>query len=284
MIAGFETSKTNGLFYATGGDGPPLVLLHGFPQTHAMWMKIAPQLAETHRVFCFDLPGYGASDTPPLQGSSFRAMASAILTALDGFGVEDFALIGHDRGARVAHRMCLDAPNRVSRVALLDIVPTHTLLAELKQEVARDYYHWFFLAQPEPMPDQMIAADPDAFFEGCLAGWGGAGLAEFDAAALDAYRAAWRQPDRIRGMLNDYRAALSIDFNDDADDLDAKVQCPALILYGADGVMARHYDVPATWAPKCVDMVSETVPGGHFFPDIAPEETVAKLKAFLAAG
>ncbi|KNG95287.1 alpha/beta fold hydrolase [Pseudaestuariivita atlantica] len=281
MIAGFDTGRQGGLAYAAGGEGPPLVLLHGFPQTHAMWAHIAPILALTHRVICPDLPGYGDSDTPGLEGASFRAMGQAVLGLLDHLGVERFALVGHDRGGRVAHRLCLDAPDRVDRVALMDIVPTHTLLSELQHDVATAYYHWFFLAQPEPFPDTMIAADPDAYFESCLGGWGGDGLSAFDPAQLDAYRAAWRQPERIRGMCDDYRAGVTRDFEDDCADLGARIRCPALILYGEQGVMARFYDVAETWAPKCTYMEAQGIPGGHFFPDTAPEVTAAALAAFL---
>ncbi len=283
MIPGFEQGRLGGLAYAKGGSGPPLVLLHGFPQTHAMWHKIAPQLAETHTVICPDLPGYGDSTTPDLDGSSFRAMSVAVLGLLDALEIERFAVAGHDRGGRVAHRMCLDAPARVSRAALMDIVPTHTILSALQLDVARAYYHWFFLAQPEPFPDRMIAANPDAYFESCLTGWGSAALSDFDADALAAYRAAWRRPEVIRGMLNDYRAGVTLDMADDTADLGARIACPSLILYGSEGVMAKSYDVASTWAPKCTYMEALAIPGGHFFPDTAPDDTAKALNAFFSA-
>lgn len=286
IIPGFSdhVSTPNGveIAFSQGGSGPALLLLHGFPQTRAMWTHIARALAQTHRVICPDLRGYGQSGKPrDVAAYSFREMARDMTALMSELGHSAFHLVGHDRGARVAHRLTLDAPEPVQSVTLMDIVPTHTLLADLRADVAQAYYHWFYLAQPEPFPETMISHDPDAFHHACLLGWGGAQLTDFDARLLDQYRAAWRNPDTIRGMCNDYRAALSHDFADDAADLGARIACPALVLYGADGAMARAYDVPATWAPKCTKMKSATIPGGHFFPDTAPDATLTALKAFL---
>lgn len=283
MIPGFNDYQTGPLAFSIGGEGPPLLLLHGFPQTRAMWAHIAPALAQSHTVICPDLPGYGASAKPQeLAAYSFRAMAREMTAMMDALGHRRFTVIGHDRGARVAHRLALDAPERVTRLALIDIIPTHTLLSDLRWPVARAYYHWFFLAQPAPFPDRMIEADPDAFFDSCLLGWGGAQLSDFDADQLTHYRAAWRDPDTIRGMCNDYRATLVHDMTDDSTDAGERLVCPALILFGATGAMAQHYDVPATWAPKCTDMQARAIPGGHFFPDTAPGETAAALLGFLS--
>jgi haloacetate dehalogenase len=287
-VPGFtdHRSAPNGveISFSQGGSGPALLMLHGFPQTRAMWTHIAPDLAKTHHVICPDLRGYGQSGKPQdLAAYAFREMARDLTALMSELGHTTFHLIGHDRGARVAHRLALDAPDQVQSVTLMDIVPTHSLLADLRADVAQAYYHWFFLAQPEPFPDTMIGHDPDAFYHACLLGWGGAKLSDFDPRLLDHYRRAWRDPDTIRGMCNDYRAALSHDFADDAADFGARIACPALILYGADGAMARAYDVPATWAPKCTQMQSATIPGGHFFPDTAPDATLSALKAFLQA-
>ncbi len=268
--------------YSHGGEGPPVVLLHGYPQTRTLWRQIAPALARTHTVICPDLRGYGDSAKPrDVADYSFRKMAGDQQALLDHLGVTSAAVIGHDRGARVAHRLALDAPGRVTRLALMDIIPTHTLLAELRKDVATTYYHWFFLAQPEPGPEAMILSDPDRYYHSCLLGWGGATLDDFDSAQLAAYRAAWRDPDTTRAMCNDYRAAIHHDFDDDADDLGAQVACPALILYGAQGAMARAYDVAATWAPKCTQMMATAIPGGHFFPDTNPAATITALQGFL---
>jgi len=286
MIPGFSEHviTLNGvdIAYSSGGNGPPLVLLHGFPQTRAMWAHIAPALAQSRTVICPDLRGYGASGKPADVASySFRAMGSDILALMDHLGHDSFDLVGHDRGARTAHRIALDAPARITSLTVMDIIPTHTLLSELSHQVAKSYYHWFFLAQPAPFPETLISADPDFYFQSCLLGWGGATLDDFDPAQLAAYRAAWRDPATIRGMCNDYRAAIAHDLALDAADLDRRVSCPTLVLYGADGAMARAYDVPATWADRCTGLHSATVPGGHFFPDTAPAETLAALRGFL---
>ncbi|MEO3414018.1 alpha/beta hydrolase [Roseovarius sp. CAU 1744] len=268
--------------YSVGGDGPPVLLLHGYPQTRSLWRQIAPALARSHTVICPDLRGYGQSSKPKdVAAYSFRAMARDQTALLRHLGISSAAVIGHDRGARVTHRLALDAPEVVSRLALLDIIPTHTLLADLRREVAVAYYHWFFLAQPEPAPETMILADPDRYYHSCLLGWGGATLDDFDPEQLEAYRTAWRDPETTRGMCNDYRAAIRHDFDDDAADLDARIACPVHILFGADGTMARAYDVPATWAPKCTEMTAQAIPGGHFFPDTNPGDTRDALRRFL---
>ena len=269
--------------YSKGGSGPPILLLHGFPQTRAMWAGVAPALARSHTVICPDLRGYGGSSKPdPVAAYSFREMARDVRALMAHLGYPFFMLAGHDRGARVAHRLALDTPEAVQRLCLMDIVPTHTLLTELDHGVARSYYHWFFLAQPAPMPEDMIAADPDRFFQACLLGWGASKLEDFDPAQLDAYRAAWRDRETIRGMCNDYRATLDHDLADDAEDRAARVTCPTLVLFGAEGAMARAYDVPATWAEKCTDMTAEAIPGGHFFVDTAPEKTGDALARFFS--
>ncbi|MEM7731419.1 MAG: alpha/beta hydrolase [Pseudomonadota bacterium] len=268
--------------WTQGGEGPPLLLLHGFPQTRALWAEIAPELARDHRVICPDLRGYGQSGKPATVAEySFRAMAQDQLALMRHLGFERFAVAGHDRGGRVAHRLALDAPEAVTRVALLDIVATHTLLAPLRPDVAQAYYHWFFLAQPEPFPENIIGEDPDAYFTSCLLGWSAAQLEDFIPAQLEAYRASWRDSDTIRGMCNDYRAALAHDFEDDVADLEARVDCPALVLYGADGAMGKIYDMEAVWADKCREMNVLDIPGGHFFPDTAPRETTEALRDFF---
>ena len=273
---------TQTVHYAMGGSGPPVLLLHGFPQTHAMWAGVAPQLARHFTVIAADLRGYGDSSKPAgVENYSFRAMAADQLGLMAQLGFDQFHLVGHDRGARAAHRLALDAPDAVLSLTLMDIVPTHLLLDELTKDVATAYYHWFFLAQPAPFPETLIAYDPDAYYTSCLLGWGAAQMADFDPIALDAYRTAWRNPETIRAMCDDYRAALKHDFHDDAADLGRRVTCPALVLYGADGAMARAYDVPATWAPRLSNMRSAALPGGHFFVDQHPETTADALLEFL---
>ncbi|WP_299149871.1 alpha/beta hydrolase [uncultured Tateyamaria sp.] len=267
--------------YDTAGSGPPVLLLHGFPQTRAMWHAIAPVLAQEFTVVTADLRGYGASTKPAqMRDMSFRAMASDQRALMAHLGHNSFHLVGHDRGARTAHRLALDAPEAVRSLTLMDIVPTHLLLDDLSQQVARAYYHWFFLAQPSPFPETLIGHDPDAYFQSCLAGWGG-DIGQFDAQAREAYRTAWRDPDCIRAMCHDYRAAIDVDFALDANDLGRTVDVPSLVLFGADGIMGRAYDVGATWADRLSDMQSHGLPGGHFFPDTHPRETTHTLLTFL---
>ena len=268
--------------YRRMGEGPPLLLLHGFPQTHAMWHAVAPLLAHRFTVIAADLRGYGDSETPKgAEQYSFREMAADQVGLMRTLGFERFHLVGHDRGARTAHRLALDHESAVLSLVLMDIIPTQLLLSELSHQVARDYYHWFFLSQPSPRPERMIAADPDAFYESCLLGWGGGDLDDFDAKALNAYRAAWHRPEAIEAMCNDYRAAIDVDFALDTTDLDRRVSCPALVLYGADGVMARAYAVASTWSERLADMRCDTVLGGHFFIDKHPKITAQRLLSFL---
>ncbi|KIC49029.1 alpha/beta hydrolase [Tateyamaria sp. ANG-S1] len=279
----FTTKDGITIAYDVSGDGPPVLLLHGFPQTRMMWHAIAPALAQNFTVVTADLRGYGASTKPPrMEDMSFRHMAADQRALMAYLGFDRFHLVGHDRGGRTAHRMALDNPEAILSLTVMDIVPTHHLLDQLSQQVAKAYYHWFFLAQAEPLPETMIGHDPDAFFESCLAGWGG-GMGGFDPDALDAYRTSWRDPDCIRTMCNDYRAAIDVDFDLDAADLGRTVDCPALVLYGADGIMGRAYDVPATWRDRLAHMQAKGLPGGHFFPDTHPAETVQALKDFLTA-
>ena len=265
------------------GSGPPLLLLHGFPQTRAMWAEVAPALAEHFRVVTADLRGYGASSKPPatsdLANYSFRAMGADMFALMSSLGHERFHLVGHDRGARAAYRMALDAPGKVESLTLMDIVPTDHLVEAWDYELSGAYFHWSFLAQPAPLPERMIGADPDHFFEACLSGWGGAAQRAF--AQIGAYRAAWRDPATIAGMTNDYRAAVSADLELDAASRGQVIECPALVLWGADGVMARHFDARQVWAPRLSNLTVELVPGGHFFVDQSPGETAEALCRIL---
>ncbi len=286
MTLSFESNfaEVNGqrICYALAGSGPPLLLLHGFPQTHVLWRRVGALLSERYTVVAPDLRGYGASSKPEgTQNYAFRHMAQDQMALMKHLGFARFHVAGHDRGGRVAHRLALDAPEAMLSLTVMDIVPTHLLLDQLSRQVATAYYHWFFLAQPAPFPETMIEHDPDRYFESCLLGWGAAKLSDFETEALSAYREAWRDPDAIRGMCADYRAALHYDFDLDAQDLDRTVTCPALVLYGADGAMARAYDVPATWQDRLADMRAQAIPGGHFFVDQSPAETARALQTFI---
>lgn len=271
------------ILHDTVGHGPPVLFLHGFPQTRALWHPVVQELPDFTCVTA-DLRGYGASwkpdPGPDSAAYSFRAMGEDMFELMSELGHEQFHLVGHDRGARVAYRMALDAPERVASLTLMDILPTDALVAAWDYPVSRAYFHWSYLAQPAPFPERMIGADPDHFFEACLLGWGGAQLSDFPAIA--AYRAAWRDPDAISGMCHDYRAGVGIDLTHDAANAGRVLNTPALVLWGADGVMARHFDVEAIWRKRFSHMTARPVPGGHFFVDQSPGETVAALRGFLA--
>ncbi|MEM1073158.1 MAG: alpha/beta hydrolase [Pseudomonadota bacterium] len=286
MIDGFDSAvaAVNGqsIRYSTAGSGSPVLLLHGFPQTHVMWHAVAPMLASAYTVIAADLRGYGNSSKPSgTENYSFRHMAQDQVALMKLLGHDRFHVVGHDRGGRVAHRLALDAPDAVVSLTVMDIVPTHLLLDDLSKDVAKAYYHWFFLAQPYPFPETMIGHDPDAYFQSCLLGWGAARLNDFAPDALTAYRTAWRDPDTIRGMCADYRAAIDVDFALDAADLQRRVVAPTLVLYGADGAMAKAYDVPHTWRDRCETIQHAAIPGGHFFVDQAPQATADALRHFL---
>lgn len=269
--------------YSIGGEGPPVLLLHGFPQMRAMWHAIAPVLARNFTVIAADLRGYGDSSKPlGVPAYAFREMAADQVALMQSLGHARFHLVGHDRGARTAHRLALDHENAVISLTLMDIIPTHLLLVDLKTPVAKAYAHWFFLAQPAPFPETMIGLDPDYFFEHCLTSWDNAEVDDFDQEALFAYRQSWRWPDCVTAMCNDYRAAIEIDVLHDGIDLMHRLPCPALVLYGSDGAMSRHYDVAATWADRLANMRALPMPGGHFFPDLHPKETAAAVHGFLS--
>ena len=269
-----------------GGQGPGLLMMHGFPQTKALWGRVAPLLADSYSVVCIDLRGYGDSSKPvPAPGNStyaFRTMAEDGLAVMASLGFETFHVVGHDRGGRVGHRMALDHPRAVSKLAVLDIVPTYAMFMDTNRHVAGTYWHWYYLAQPAPFPEHFIGLDPDRFFETCLLGWGQAKLDDFDAAQLADYRRCWRERDAIRGMCADYRAAATIGLEHDAADIASKVTCPVLAFWGTGGVMHKLFDMEAEWRKRCANLECATLPGGHFFVDQFPRETAAQLKSFLA--
>jgi len=268
-----------------GGAGPALLLLHGFPQNLFMWAQVAPLLAQDHTVVCADLRGYGGSSKPvaaeDLSNYSFRAMAGDQVALMRALGFERFHLIGHDRGARTGHRMALDHPDAVASLALLDIVPTHAMFSEVNRHVARAYWHWYFLQQPYPYPERVIAANPDHFYEGCLVGWGATGLAAFDPEQLDAYRRGWRSAEAIHGSCSDYRAAASVDFALDSADLGRTVDCPSLVFSGSTGLMHKLFDMGRVWSSRCSRLAAAALPGGHFFVDQFGRETAQILARFV---
>lgn len=290
MFQGFEEGEFDAgearISYVAGGAGPPLLLLHGFPQTKAMWAKVAPVLAQHYRVVAADLRGYGDSSKPQClpdnSNYSFRALANDQRALMRALGHARFHLVGHDRGGRTAHRLALDHAASVLSLSVLDIVPTYAMLMDTNRHVAQSYWHWYFLAQPAPFPERLIGHDPDYFYETCLVGWGKARLEDFDAAMLAEYRRCWRQAGTIHGMTSDYRAAVTIDLAHDTADIAEKVACPTLAFWGSEGVMHRLFDMKAEWARRCRNLETAALPGGHFFVDQFPRETADRLLAFLA--
>jgi haloacetate dehalogenase len=289
MFEGFERRVENidgiDIAFVIGGSGPPVLMLHGYPQTHALWARVAPQLAQNFTVVCADLRGYGASSKPPAEPDSanysFRALASDQVGLMRRLGFPRFHLVGHDRGARTGHRLALDHPDALRSLTLMDIAPTYTLFMRVDRRLAAAYWHWYFLQQPQPFPERLIGADPDFFFEICLFGWGAATKEDFDPEMLDAYRRAWRDPAMIHGSCSDYRAAAGVDLDLDTRDLARTIDCPTLILYGAQGVMAKLFDLPEEWRPICPNMAASAMPGGHFFIDQHPDATATRLRDFL---
>jgi haloacetate dehalogenase len=262
-----------------GGRGTPLVLLHGYPQTGQMWRKVAPALAEEYFVVCPDLRGYGDSDKPR-DGYDKRAMAQDIHLLMGALGHRRYAVVGHDRGARVAHRLALDHADAVSKLCVLDIVPTHTLLKNTGRELAAAYWHWFFFQTPD-LPEILLTAAPEAFLRHMFR------ALTFRAGAIEEpvfqeYLRAFTLPGTIRAGLEDYRAAATRDFEDDERDLAQRIACPLLAIWGELGKMHNLFDVLATWREKALDVRGRALVCGHFIPEEAPQELAAELRAFLA--
>lgn len=268
------------------GSGPPLLLLHGFPQTSAMWHHQAPALAEDHTVVLADLRGYGDSSRPPSDPShaaySFRAMAADQLAVMKHLGFDRFAVVGHDRGARVAHRLTLDHPEAVTRLGLIDILPTGYMYDTVDSALATAYFHWFLFIQPEPVPERLIAGDPVSFLHALLGGWG-SGLDAYTPAALAEYERVFADPDARHAMLEDYRAAASIDLEHDLADDGRRLEVPALILWGARSVVGRRPTDPITvWRKHLTAPSAAVIDAGHFLVEERPGETLAAMRDFLA--
>jgi len=267
-----------------GGSGPPLLLLHGYPQTHAMWHRIAPRLAERYTVVCSDLRGYGDSSKPDggegHVAYSKREMAKDQVEAMQALGFARFKLVGHDRGGRVAHRLCLDHPQAVERVAVLDISPTRLMYAGSDMGFATAYYHWFFLIQPFDLPERLIGSDPVYYLRRKLGGLS-SGLGVFDPRALAEYERCFADPATIHATCEDYRAAASIDLEHDGADAHARVQCPLLALWGEKGVVHRFFDPIADWKSVARDVRGKALASGHYLAEEVPEATLAELQAFF---
>lgn len=286
----YIATEEGSVFARIGGpkDGEPVVLLHGFPQTHVMWHKIAPALAKTHRVIAMDLRGYGWSTAPRSderhETYSKREMAKDVIRVIDELGYTRFSLVGHDRGARVAYRLALDHPGRLTKLCILDIIPTIDMWERMDAKRAMQVYHWSFLAQPQPMPEAMIGKAPTEWLEHTLASWTATkDLSAFEPRALAHYRAFFNDPQRIHATCEDYRAGASRDA--EADEASrAKgdtITCPVLVLWGEAGIPASGASPLDAWKTFAPEATGEAIESGHFLAEENPEATLAALEAFL---
>jgi haloacetate dehalogenase len=284
MFAGFATADIDTgeavIHVRHAGSGPPVLLLHGYPQTHVMWHLVAPRLARDFTVVAADLRGYGASSKPDAAAAdhepySKRAMARDQVAVMAALGFERFAVAGHDRGARCAYRLALDHPERVERLAVLDVIPTADMYRRTNMQMALGAWHWFFLAQPFDLPERLLAADPEGFYFATR-------RALFAPEALAEYERCLRDPRVIHAICEDYRAGATLDFaHDKADRGRRRIECPVLVLWGETGPLARQEPL-ATGAAWATDVRGAALPCGHHLPEEAPDETYAALHAFLA--
>jgi haloacetate dehalogenase len=276
------------VFARVGGSGPPLLLLHGYPQTHLMWHDAAVPLAADHTVVVVDLPGYGLSFRPPVTGNheahSKRVLALNLVEVMSQLGHEVFAVAGHDRGGRVAYRMALDHPERVSAAAVLDVVPTGEVWARADVAMALGYWHWAFLAQPAPLPERLIGADPDAFFDHHVRALGlGGAPGRYPSELVAAYRGQLDDPGTVQAICEDYRAGAGIDRDhDDADRGRRHIRCPLLVLWSASGALPRFYgDVLEVWRPWAPQVTGHGLDASHFLVEDRPEQVADVLADFL---
>lgn len=274
---------------ADARDGRPvMVLVHGYPQSHVMWRRVAQALRQDFFVVMPDLRGYGESTCPPDEAdhaqASKRAMAADVIAVMDALGVERFLLCGHDRGARVAHRLVLDHPGRVARLCLIDIAPTLDMYQHTDMAFARAYYHWFFLIQPAPLPEMMISPVARDYLLANLGGWGAGGLSHIETDARAEYECCFCRPETIHAVCEDYRASAGIDLTHDRESRArlARIDCDTLVLWGERGVIHRLFDPLALWQAQCAArVVGEPMPAGHFIPEERPDATAAALKRFM---
>ena len=290
MFNGFETKDigANGIDVrcVVGGSGPPLLLLHGHPQTHVIWHKVADRLARRFTVVASDLRGYGDSGKPPGTADhgnySKRVMAADQVALMQSLGFERFTVIGHDRGGRVAYRMALDHPDRVEKLITLDIAPTLAMYEKTSMEFAMAYYHWFFLIRPAPYPETLINAAPDLYLRHTIGGRS-AGLAPFTDEAYAEYLRCISNPETVHGICEDYRASASIDLEHERQDIreGRKIICPMLALWGQHGAVGKCFDPLAEWQPLAADVRGKALDCGHYIPEEAPDALLAEAGAFL---
>src|SRR5438094_1073964 len=290
FFPGFERRRvaTSGaeINLVTGGSGPPLLLLHGYPQTHIMWRKIAPRLAQDFTLVIPDLRGYGDSSKPSggagQAGYSKRALAQDQIETMATLGHERFRVAGHDRGARVTHRLLRDHPERIERAAVLDIVPTLYRFETIDQKAATGSYHWFFLIQPAPFPERMITAECEFFLHQML------GLSRtpgtHEPAVVAEYLRCFANPETIRATCDEYRAGAGIDLEHDRADRATKIPMPLLVLWGRSSGQGSGYDMLAVWRDHAANVRGQPIDSGHFLPEDAADETYTALRAFLKEG
>jgi haloacetate dehalogenase len=290
MFDGFQThdlpTERGTIRARVGGSGPALLLLHGYPETHLMWHAAAPLLAERFTVVAADLAGYGDSLRPvPATDHaphSKRSLGLDQLQAMASLGHERFAVAGHDRGGRVGYRMALDHPNRITALAVLDIVPTGEVWARADDRFALFYWHWGFLAQPAPLPERLISGAPEAYFEHHLRSMGLGGGGRYPEAVLAAYRAQLEDPGTVEAICEDYRAGATIDRGLDEADRGRHIECPVLVLWGTRGALEPFYgDVLAVWRSWARDVRGHGLDASHFLVEDRPEEVARELIAFF---
>jgi haloacetate dehalogenase len=266
-----------------GGKGPPLLLLHGYPQTHVMWHKVAPALAAQFTVVAPDLRGYGDSGKPASDAAhnvySKRSTARDMVAVMERLGFKSFFLAGHDRGGRVAHRLTLDHPGRVERLAVLDIIPTRTVFQRVDKALATSTYHWFFLIQPE-LPEVLIGGNPDFYLEWTLKKWS-RNFSAFAPEAVAEYKRCFRDPATIHATCEDYRAGASTDLEHDEADIAAKIECPLLAIWG-EGPATRWSGIADIWRERATNVTGHPLDCGHFLAEEKPEETLEALREFFA--
>ncbi len=292
VFAGFESKdvRVNGINVRcrVGGKGPGLLLLHGHPQTHVIWHRVAEPLASRFTVVAADLRGYGDTDKPPASdgGSQYakREMARDQRELMQSLGFEHFMVLAHDRGARVAHRLAVDFPNAVDRMILLDIAPTLAMYEQTNEAFARAYWHWFFLIRPAPLPESLIEANPQQYLESVM-GSRSAGLNPFTEAAFAEYLRCLRLPGTATGMCEDYRASAGIDLQHDKDDRanGVKVECPIRVLWGEQGVIAKCFSPLDEWNRVATDVSGMALPCGHYIPEELPDRLLEESIAFFSS-
>lgn len=288
MFEGFDTRQieTSGttINLVTGGSGPPLLLLHGYPQSHVMWHKIAPRLAQDFTVVAPDLRGYGDSGKPEgdpeHMNYSKRVMAQDQVDVMAALGFDEFLLVGHDRGARVSHRLTKDHPQRVQKLATLDIIPTHRMFQIVNQAMATNTYHWFFLIQPYDFPEKVIGAGPEFFVRRGFDNVKDSAQV-FPPEALQEYIRCFCDPATIHGTCEDYRAGASIDLVHDEADFDNKINCPMLAMWSETGYVGRTQDVLSIWKEYATNVRGQSFTCGHYMAEEQPDEIYAAIKAFL---